>query len=540
MTNRIPIAERLLNLAELPELRISQTEIDCARALAVAGAMTREHQVDLTDPVITHVERFAAAEPTRPAVRDEWRELGYRDLAEEARRLATLLEAAGAGEGSVVAVGGERCATVIAAFLAIELIGALYVPADTTWPAARVRDVLGQAGAVVLLDVDPRAGRPGTAATGATSVLVEGATEAGCSIVRSEDAAECELWQGAPRLHSLDQPRYVLFTSGSTGRPKGAVVEHQGMINHLVAKVVDLDLTDADVIAQTAPLGFDISIWQMLCPLIIGGQVHVIGDEVGHDPVAFAQAVDAQRITVVELVPTMVRHLLDDLAAHHDLLRDASGGMASETATASKTATDSASDTASGASLAGLRWMLATGEELPTEVARRWLDAVPHARLLNAYGPTECSDDVTHHVVTHADLGLLRLPIGTPVINTQLYVLRSDDDEDGVWRACELDETGELFVGGTGVGRGYLGDEERTRAAFFQDPFAETLTRRLYRTGDAVRLLPQGVLQYLGRVDRQVKISGVRMELGEIEAVLQRHPSVGAVAVVVHEFAGTD
>jgi amino acid adenylation domain-containing protein len=357
-------------------------------------------------------------------------------------------------------------------------------------------------------------------------VLVEGAMEAGCSIVWSEDAADCPPWQGAPRLHSLDQPRYVLFTSGSTGRPKGAVVEHQGMINHLVAKVVDLDLTDADVIAQTAPLGFDISIWQMLCPLIIGGQVHVVGDEVGHDPVAFAQAVDTQRITVVELVPTMVRHLLDDLATHHDLLRGASGG------------------TDSGASLAGLRWMLATGEELPTEVARRWLDAMPHARLLNAYGPTECSDDVTHHVVTHADLGLLRLPIGTPVINTQLYVLRSDDDdadaEHGVWRACDLDETGELFVGGSGVGRGYLGDEERTRAAFFQDPFAETLTGRLYRTGDAVRLLPQGVLQYLGRVDRQVKISGVRMELGEIEAVLQRHPSVGAVAVVVHEFAGTD
>jgi non-ribosomal peptide synthetase component F len=175
--------------------------------------------------------------------------------------------------------------------------------------------------------------------------------------------------------------------------------------------------------------------------------------------------------------------------------------------------------------------MLATGEELPTEVARRWIEEMPHAGLLNAYGPTECSDDVTHHVVTLADLELLRLPIGTPVINADLYVLRREGDG---WAACERGEVGELFVGGVCVGRGYLGDHDRTRDAFFQDPFADTPTGRLYKTGDAVRLLPEGTLQYLGRVDRQVKIAGVRMELGEIEAVLQRHPSVGAAAVVVH------
>src|SRR5262249_5359700 len=158
-------------------------------------------------------------------------------------------------------------------------------------------------------------------------------------------------------------------------------------------------------------------------------------------------------------------------------------------------------------------------------------EEMPQAGLLNAYGPTECSDDVTHHLVTFADLDLLRLPIGTPVINSRLYVLRREGE---TWEACEQGETGELFVGGVCVGRGYLGDHDRTRDAFFQDPFGDSPTGRLYKTGDAVRLLPQGVLQYLGRVDRQVKIAGVRMELGEIEAVLQRHPSVGAAAVVVH------
>ncbi|MFA1552733.1 amino acid adenylation domain-containing protein [Actinomadura chokoriensis] len=491
--------DRLLPLAGLPALEVPAAEVERARELVARHGMLREQEIDLADPVITRVERFAA-ERDRPAVTDERRSLSYAELAAEARRLAALLEAEGVEPGTVVGVGGERRAAVIAAFLAIELIGALYVPADETWPAGRVRDVLDQAGASVLVTVDA----PRTA-----PALLEGAREAGCRVVDAAAADALAPWAGEPRLNSLDQPRYVLFTSGSTGRPKGAVVEHQGMLNHLWAKIVDLELTGADVVAFTAPLGFDISIWQMLCPLLLGGRVDVIGDGVGHDPEAFARAVDGQGITIVELVPTMVRHLLDDLTP---------------------------------GSLTGLRWMIATGEELPAELSRRWLEAMPHARLLNAYGPTECSDDVTHHTVTAGDLELLRLPIGGPIVNARLYVLR--EEAEGTWAACDVGETGELFVGGVVVGRGYLGDDERTREAFYRDPFdASSPSGRLYRTGDAVKLLPAGAggedrptLQYLGRVDRQVKIAGVRMELGEIEAVLQRHPGVGAAAVVVHEY----
>jgi D-alanine--poly(phosphoribitol) ligase subunit 1 len=496
MSARGPAVDRLLPLTGLPALEVSAAEAGRARELAARHGMLREQEVDLADPVITRVERIAAA-GDRPAVTDEYRSLTYAELADEARRLATLLEREGAGPGTVVGVGGGRCAAVIAAFLAIELVGALYVPADETWPAGRVRDVLGQAGASLLVPVDD--GGP---------ALLEGAAEAGCRVVGAGQAADLPPWTGEPRLDALDQPRYVLFTSGSTGRPKGAVVEHQGMLNHLCAKIVDLGLTGADVLAFTAPLGFDISIWQMLCPLLVGGRVDVVGDGTAHDPAAFARAAGDQGITIVELVPTMVRHLLDDLPA---------------------------------GSLPALRWMIATGEELPAELSRRWLEAMPHARLLNAYGPTECSDDVTHHTVTAGDLDLLRLPIGTPIVNARLYVLR--EEEDGTWSACDVEETGELFVGGVVVGRGYLGDDERTREAFYRDPFGASPTGRLYRTGDAVRLLPAGaggedrpVLQYLGRVDRQVKIAGVRMELGEIEAVLQRHPAVRAAAVVVHEY----
>ncbi|TDB99092.1 amino acid adenylation domain-containing protein [Actinomadura sp. 7K534] len=500
MSARGPAVDRLLPLAGLPALDVPAAELARARELTARHGMAREADVDLADPVITRVERFAA-ERDRPAITDDGaRVLSYSGLAAQARRLAALLEDEGVEPGTVVGVGGPRSASVIAAFLAIELVGALYVPADETWPAGRVRDVLDQAGASVLLLADDGAGD--------AEALRQGAADAGCRVVRIAAADGLEPWPGEPRLHALDQPRYVLFTSGSTGRPKGAVVEHQGMVNHLWAKIVDLELTGADVVAFTAPLGFDISIWQMLCPLLLGGRVDVVGDDVAHDPVAFARAVDDRGITIVELVPTMVRHLLDDLAP---------------------------------GSLPSLRWMIATGEELPAELSRRWLDAMPHALLLNAYGPTECSDDVTHHTVTAGDLRLLRLPIGTPVVNARLYVLREEDD--GTWAACDAGETGELFVGGVVVGRGYLGNDERTREAFYRDPFGDLPTGRLYRTGDAVRLLGAGeggedrpTLQYLGRVDRQVKIAGVRMELGEIEAVLQRHPSVGAAAVVVHEY----
>ncbi|WP_284466858.1 AMP-binding protein [Actinomadura madurae] len=304
MSARGPAVDRLLPLTGLPALDVSAAEARRARELAARHGMLREQDVDLADPVIARVERFAA-ERDRPAVTDEYRSLSYGELAAEARRLAALLEREGVEPGTVVGVGGERCASVIAAFLAIELVGALYVPADETWPAGRVRDVLDQAGASVLVTVDAGATAP---------ALLEGAAEAGCRVVRAAEAEGLAPWTGGPRLTSPDQPRYVLFTSGSTGRPKGAVVEHRGMLNHLWAKNVDLELTGADVLAFTAPLGFDISIWQMLSPLLLGGRVDVIGDGTGHDPEAFARAVDEQGITVVELVPTMVRLLLDDLA----------------------------------------------------------------------------------------------------------------------------------------------------------------------------------------------------------------------------------
>jgi non-ribosomal peptide synthetase component F len=295
------------------------------------------------------------------------------------------------------------------------------------------------------------------------------------------------------------EPRYVCFTSGTTGRPKGSLIDHQGMINHLWAKVLDVGMRGDDVLAFTAPPTFDIAIWQMLTPFLLGGTIVVFDELTMSFPRRVLRRLAETGTTAVELVPTMLGWLADVLA------RPGAAG------------------------LPGLRSIMSTGEELGTRLAGRLLEALPGVRLINAYGFTETSDDVTHHVVAPADLRRTRLPVGSPVINTALYVLVPDGPS---WRAARPGEPGELFVGGRAPGHGYLDDDRATAAAFFADVIDPgSPTGRLYRTGDGV-VVDEGVLCYLGRLDRQVKVSGVRMELGEIEAVLKGHPALAGCAVL--------
>ncbi|MEV6978728.1 amino acid adenylation domain-containing protein [Kitasatospora sp. NPDC093806] len=493
--------------ADLPSAVLPLPEAE--RAAAIAAALSRTEDYDLRLPVVAHVERQAAARPDHPAVEDATGAVGYARLADQARRVAADLERAGVAAGDIVAVGGERGADVVRAFLALELLGAVYLPVDAAWPPARVEGVLADSAAVLLLT---------TGAAGAWTALAKGAAAAGCP-TRPVTADGAEAFAGPARLDGPEQLRYLLYTSGSTGRPKGALVEHQGMLNHLWAKVQDLGLGPADRLAQTAPLGFDISVWQLLAPLLVGGTVQVFGDEEAQEGARLLAVAAARGTTVLEIVPTLIRFLLDAV--------DTAGTL---DAADSLDAADPGGERPGPGPLARLRWLIATGEELPLALARRWLAAFPGIGLLNAYGPTECSDDVTHAVLTAPGPEVRHLPIGGPIGNVTLYVLRRT--EDG-YAACPPGEPGELFVGGVAVGRGYLDDPERTARAFFADPF--TGRGRLYRTGDAVRRLPSAELEYLGRIDRQVKLGGVRMELAEIEAVLGSHPAVGACAVTLVE-----
>ncbi|MER6111593.1 amino acid adenylation domain-containing protein [Streptomyces hirsutus] len=471
------------------ELPLAPDTVDRARKLALRHTRALDTGTALLDHVIGHAERG----PDRPAVVDGDRTVSYQELLGRVAVTRDALSTAGVRPGDVVATVGSRSVHTPVVFLALEALGASYLPLDQNWPEVRVRDVLGRSRARLLVDYSGGTAHAARAAavTGKTDILLLPEPDARAATLPS---------RSGDRSHEV---RYTIFTSGTTGRPKGATVEHQGMLNHLWAKATDLDLGPDDAVAFTAPLVFDISVWQMLCPLLVGGRLVVVGDDAMRLPRWLIGALDTAAVTVVELVPTVIGWLADHLSRV--------GGERG---------------------LPSLRWLLSTGEELYPAVAERALGVLPHVSVVNAYGPTECSDDVTHHVVTAADLTGARLPVGTPVANTTLYTL-VEETESGRWRAAEPGESGELFVGGTGVGLGYLNDPDTTDRAFFRDPFdAASATGRLYRTGDLARV-DSGVVYYLGRSDRQVKVSGVRMELGEIEVVLSRHPAVDQCAVVV-------
>jgi D-alanine--poly(phosphoribitol) ligase subunit 1 len=477
----------------LVPLPISAAEAE----LAVARSLTRPHDVDVAGTVVNHVMRHAATSPDTAAVTAGAVRVSYRELGDRVAAVRRHLVAEGCGPGDVVAALGRRGVETVVLFLALESIGAVYVPADPGWPLPRLRSVIGRSGAGWLVAYG--VGEP----AGPSGELLDRLRPAALLVLDETWSGRAPDGELRPRRVPGGELRYLIYTSGTTGVPKGAGVTHHGMMNHLWSKVVDLELTGRDVVAFTAPLVFDIAIWQMLAPLLTGGTVAVLTDDEMAFPRPLCRAIRHTGTTVAEFVPAVVGWLVDGVRT---------GGAPPD-----------------------LRWLISTGEELPPSLAERAMAALPGTRLLNAYGPTECSDDVTHHVIGPDNVMQARLPVGGPVINAALYVLVPDGDR---WRAAAEGEAGELFVGGLPVGTGYPDDPEATRAAFFRDVLApDSPTGRLYRTGDAARIV-DGLVYCLGRLDRQVKVAGVRIELGEIESVVNRHPTVSRCAVVVEAHGG--
>ncbi|WP_255950100.1 non-ribosomal peptide synthetase [Streptomyces odontomachi] len=466
--------------------------------------------------VPARVRQLAARAPQAVAVDDGSTSLSYQALVGRADALARRLVSCGSASaqtrrsaqagvrtGSLVAVAADPGVPFVTAVLGVLTAGAAWVPLDVRAPEARCAALLADSGAEVLLY--------GPGQREYAERLVQAAVAAhgdGPRLLPIEDVSAAATATGAfaPVRTSGDDLAYVIFTSGSTGKPKGAMVHRAGMANHLHAKIDDLGLTVTDTIVHNAPVTFDISVWQMLSALVTGGCTRVVTHEVAADPKALFALVDAESITILEVVPSLLRVALDDWDAGSQL-----------------------------PSLATLRRLVVTGEALPPDLCRRWLAYFPGIPLVNAYGPTECSDDVTHAVIdTGTDVGGARAPIGSAIRNTRLYVLG-----DGL-RPVPAGVPGELYVGGVGVGRGYLREARRTALAFLADPYAPQPGARMYRTGDRVRRLPDGQLEFLERVDHQVKIRGHRIELGEVEAALRAVDGVTDAAVAVApDSAGT-
>jgi mycobactin peptide synthetase MbtE len=444
------------------------------------------------DPLAGFQDWLAAA-PSAVAVSDDRVSRSYAQLAAEADGYAVALAGLGVGPGDLVVLVAERSPQFVAMVLGVLRCGAAYVPVEPTTPPDRARRMCATAAASVLLV------QPGQ--EGYVQRLVDGWRTGTLPAVLTADPS-CgpgrDTW--LPAVREPAGLAYVIFTSGSTGVPKGAMVADAGMANHLTAKRLDLGLGSVDVVGLTAPLSFDISVWQALAPLIVGGRVAVASADNLFEPAELVAWVARHGVTVLEVVPSYLVVILDALAAAPRLR----------------------------VGLASLRLLIATGEALSSELARRWHECCPDVPIMNAFGPTECSDDVTHHLVTPADCASgAWVPIGRAIINTRLYVV--DPDFAAVPHGTE----GELLVGGVGVGRGYLGDPVGTALAYVPDHLSGEPGGRLYRTGDRVRRGTDGALHYLGRRDRQVKIRGNRIELGEVEAQLLRVPGVAAAACVV-------
>ncbi len=433
-------------------------------------------------------EQRVAAHPDAVAAVHGDRQWSYRELNVRANRLGRALLARGLRREGVVAVVTERNLDWMAAVLAIFKAGGVYLPIEPHFPADRIATTISRAQCRLVLT------EPGSTTTlGQALDSLSGVQTLFIDAAYEEDHADGDLGVGVAE----DQLAYIYFTSGSTGEPKGAMCEHAGMLNHLYAKIDDLEIGEREVVAQTAPQCFDISLWQLVSALLVGGRTLLVEQEVILDVQRFVDKIVDGRVAVLQVVPSYLEVVLSYLARHPRALSD-------------------------------LRCVSVTGEALKKELAQRWFAAEPEIKLVNAYGLTETSDDTNHEVMDRVPDSEL-VPLGPPVNNVHVYVV------DEHLSPVPLGAPGAIVFSGVCVGRGYINDPERTRLAYLADPHREG--QRLYRGGDYGRWQPGGKLEFLGRRDTQVKISGFRIEIGEIENTLLRVPGVRDGAVVVADRA---
>ena len=429
-------------------------------------------------------EQRVRAHPDAIAAVHGGREWTYGELNARANRLGRALLARGLRREGVVAVVTERNLDWVAAVLAVFKAGGVYLPVEPHFPADRIAMTLSRAGCELVLT------EPGsTVSLGQALDALPGVQTLFIDAAYAEHHADGDLGVAV----GAGQLAYIYFTSGSTGEPKGAMCEHAGLLNHLYAKIGDLGIGAGQVVAQVAPQCFDISLWQLVAGLLAGGRTLLVGQEVILDAARFLDTIAGGRVAVLQVVPSYLEVVLSYLEAHPRELPD-------------------------------LRCVSVTGEAVKPGLVRRWFAARPGIKLVNAYGLTETSDDTNHEVMDRPPDGG-RVPLGRPIGNVRIYVV------DEHLAPVPLGAPGLIAFSGVCVGRGYVNDPERTRLAYLADP--HRAGQRLYLGGDYGRWRPDGKLEFLGRRDTQVKISGFRIEIGEIENTLLRVPGVRDGAVVV-------
>ncbi|AZM53797.1 non-ribosomal peptide synthetase [Streptomyces sp. WAC 01529] len=443
-------------------------------------------------------ETAAAQHPHRTAVSHDGHTLTYAELSARAHRLARLLAARGIGPGAIVALALPRSADLVTGLLAVALSGAAYLPLDPDYPADRLSYMLGDARPAALLTDTATAPRLPAEAHALPLIAVDGDAPAAYD--------ESPLAQSdRTRPLTPDDPAYVIYTSGSTGRPKGVVVTHHNVTRLLTATDHWFRFDEHDVWTLFHSYAFDFSVWELWGALGFGGRLVVVPHLTSRDPAAFRALLADERVTVLNQTPSAFYQL----------------------AAADREARD-------GRELA-LRYVVFGGEALELARLDEWYErhADDSPTLVNMYGITETTVHVSYFALDRATAAAsTSSTIGVNIPDLRVYVL------DDRLNPCPPGVTGEMYVAGEGLARGYLGRPDLTATRFVADPYAHLFGERgarMYRSGDLARRRADGSLEYFGRADHQVKIRGFRIELGEIEAVLAAHPAVADAAVVVRE-----
>ena len=474
------IVESLQAAPQQPLSKISLLRADERQLLSEWGENTQQYSE--AAPVHQLIERQAAATPKATALVFEEQSLSCAELNARANRLAHYLIGLGVKPETRVGIAVERSVEMVVGLLGILKAGGAYVPLDPNYPAERLAYMVEDSGIELLLT---------------QRHLVD-------SLPLTDGLSVIELEQLDVTHHASTNPQvalhgehlaYVIYTSGSTGRPKAAANRHHALTNRLQWMQEAYGLTADDAVLQKTPFSFDVSVWEFFWPLMQGGRLVMAPPGAHREPAQLVELIRTHNITTLHFVPSMLQAFL----AHGEV----------EACTS-------------------LTRLVCSGEALPAELQNQVFARLPHSELYNLYGPTEAAIDVTHW--TCQDDGGNQVAIGQPVAGIRTYVL------DGDLNLAPPGVAGELYLGGVGLARGYLHRPDLTSERFVADPFAQG--ERLYRTGDLVRWREDGQLEYLGRLDHQVKIRGLRIELGEIEAELLAQTEVRESVVVAQEGPG--
>jgi amino acid adenylation domain-containing protein len=431
-------------------------------------------------------EDQAARSPEVVALIFERQRLTYAELNARANQLAHYLRAHSIGPDKLVAVCLERSVEMVIGLLGVLKSGGAYIPLDPGYPVDRLAYMLKDSAPRLLLTQEHLKGSVPT-----TEALVI-ALDADRGILDRYDIENLDSNSIGLTARNL---AYVIYTSGSTGTPKGAMNEHAGVVNRLRWMQAQYSLDVEDRVLQKTPFSFDVSVWEFFWTLMSGASLVVARPQGHQDPVYLKNVIEEAHVTTLHFVPSMLQVFLDSMQS---------------------------------GSCASVRHVVCSGEELSASLRQKVFDCLPHAHLSNLYGPTEVAIDVTAWECQPREQGS-RVPIGRPISNIQMYIL------DRHSQPVPIGITGEIYIGGIGVGRGYLNRQDMTAQRFLDNPFGATQDARMYRTGDLGRWRADGALEYLGRNDYQVKLRGFRIELGEIEAQLVAQGGLREAVVVARE-----